>query len=251
MGTCPGQDSRYWKPEDIFDIACGSCGHLVEFFKNDGARRCPQCGNRLVNPRISIGCASWCKQAKECLGYDPTEQADECGEMALVDRLIAALKAQFGDDQLRIAHASKVLEYAKEIVRTEGADPRVVFAAAILHDIGIQEAERQHGSAAGKYQEMEGPPIARRIMQDIGVDAETIEHVCRIVGSHHSAGVIDTPEFRILWDADWLVNIPDEYGDWSGDQLRDLVTKVFRTGTAKQMATRLFLEGDIANGMHT
>ncbi len=241
MGKCPGQDSRFWKPDDIFEVACGHCGHPVEFFKNDGTRRCPSCGGRVVNPKISIGCALWCKQAKECLGYDPTQPDDECGEMSLVDRLIAGMKAQFGDDQRRITHALKVLEYSREIIRTEQADPRVVFTAAILHDIGIQEAERRHGSAAGKYQEIEGPPIARRIMTDIGLDAETIEHVCRIVGSHHSAGLIDTPEFRIVWDADWLVNIPDDYAGCDNDRLQKIIAKAFRTGAGKEMAFRLFL----------
>ncbi len=208
MEACPGQNSRFWKFDDIFEIACGQCGEVVEFFKNDGVRHCLHCGNRLVNPRVSIGCALWCSKAAECLGYDPLPQHGACGELALADQLTAAMKAQFGDDRRRIDHALRVLASAEEIIRTEAGDPRVVFAAAILHDIGIQEAERRHGSAAGTYQELEGPPIARRIMTGLGVDGATIEHVCRIVGSHHSAGDIDTPEFRIVWDADWLVNIP-------------------------------------------
>ena len=241
MGTCPGQDSRFWKPEDIYEIACAHCGYLIEFFKNDGVRLCSQCGNRVVNPRVSVGCALWCKQAKECLGYDPNLQADAHGATSLVDALIAAMKVQFGDDQARISHALKVLEYAKQILCSEKADPRVVYAAAILHDIGIQEAERRHGSAAGKYQELEGPPIARRIMSNASLDAETIEHVCRIVGSHHSAGDIDTPEFSILWDADWLVNIPDVYVNYDNDRLREIIMKVFRTEAGKNIAVRIFL----------
>ena len=48
----------------------------------------------------------------------------------------------------------------------------VVRAAAVLHDIGIREAERKHGSSAGKYQEVEGPPIARRILEKLSVDPE-------------------------------------------------------------------------------
>lgn len=161
--------------------------------------------------------------------------------MSLVDQLVAAMQHEFGDDQRRITHALHVLEYAEELLRTVQADPRVVLAAAVLHDIGIQEAERRHGSAAGKYQEIEGPPIARRIMTEIGLDAETITHVCRIVGSHHRAGDIDTPEFRIVWDADWLVNIPDEHADCDADRLRHLVMKVFRTDAGKHIAKRLFL----------
>lgn len=240
MKTCPGQDSRYWKPEDIFEIACGHCGQPVEFFKNDGTRRCIQCGSRVVNPRVSVGCALWCKQAKECLGYDPSLQVNEGNETSLVDQLIRAMKAQFGADQARITHALQVLEYTKEIICLEKADPRTVFTAAILHDIGIQEAERRHGSGAGMYQELEGPPIARRIMNEIGLDAETIEHVCRIVGSHHSAGDIDTLEFRILWDADWLVNLPEVYTDSNTDQLEEIIAQVFRTETGKQLALQKF-----------
>ena len=77
-------------------------------------------------------------------------------------------------------------------------------------------------------------------MTDIGLDAETIEHVCRIVGSHHSAGLIDTPEFRIVWDADWLVNIPDEYAGSDNNRLQKIIAKAFRTGAGKEMAVRLF-----------
>ena len=140
-----------------------------------------------------------------------------------------------------------MLNFAGAIIRTQTADPRVVFAAAILHDIGIQEAERKHGSAAGCYQELEGPPIARRILMELGIDSDTITHVCRIVGSHHSAGDIDTPEFRIVWDADWLVNIPTEYADIGSERLRSLVAKVFRTDAGRQMATGLFLGGEEAD----
>lgn len=241
MSNCPGQNSQYWKPEDIFEIACAHCGQAVEFFKTDGTRRCAYCGNRLVNPKVSLGCARWCKQAKECLGYDPALLEQQDSAQPLVDGLIAAMKAQFGDDQPRISHALQVLAYAEEIARTEQGDPRVVYAAAILHDIGIQEAERRHGSSDGHYQELEGPPIARRIMSALGVDADTIEHVCRIVGSHHSAGDIDSPEFRIVWDADWLVNMPVVYANATPERLCQAIEKIFRTEVGKQLASRLYL----------
>ena len=115
--------------------------------------------------------------------------------------------------------------------------------AAVLHDIGIHEAERVHGSSAGRYQEIEGPPIARGIMEQLGLDKGTVEHVCRIVGSHHSARDIDTPEFRIVWDADWLVNIPDERPDASPDELAGFIERTLKTQTGKQMARELYVEG--------
>jgi hypothetical protein len=64
---CPGQDTRYWKPADIFEAECSHCGKLVEFFKDDPKRRCPWCDQDTLNPRNDLSCAKWCKSAKECL----------------------------------------------------------------------------------------------------------------------------------------------------------------------------------------
>jgi hypothetical protein len=65
---CPGQDQRYWKPEDIFDVSCPHCGSEIEFWKDEAVRTCRQCSNPVRNPRMDLGCAKWCKHAKECLG---------------------------------------------------------------------------------------------------------------------------------------------------------------------------------------
>jgi DNA-directed RNA polymerase subunit RPC12/RpoP len=64
---CPGQDLRYWKPEDIFESLCPECGKSIEFFKNDPMRRCPNCGHCTLNPKKDMACAEWCPYAKECL----------------------------------------------------------------------------------------------------------------------------------------------------------------------------------------
>jgi DNA-directed RNA polymerase subunit RPC12/RpoP len=73
---CPGQDLRYWKLDDIYEITCVHCGALIEFFKDDPRRLCKACGQRMLNPRNDMSCAQWCKHAKECLaslGADPPE----------------------------------------------------------------------------------------------------------------------------------------------------------------------------------
>ncbi len=235
---CPGQDMRYWKPGDVFEVGCPECKTEVEFFKDDPFQRCPSCGNRVRNPKIDLGCAKWCEFAKECLGELPG--ADETGPMC--DRLTARMRDTFGDDRRRIDHALKVLDHAEAIQHSEQGDPLTVRAAAILHDIGIHEAERKQGSAAGRFQEIEGPPIARRIMEELDLDEKTIDHVCRIVGSHHSAKEIDTREFRIVWDADRLVNIAEEHAEKSPDELARLIARVFKTDTGREMAESLFLK---------
>ena len=71
---CPGQDTRYWRPEDIFEVPCPTCGHRIEFFKDDPALNCRSCGQRVTNPKIDPGCASWCELAADCLGQEPEPQ---------------------------------------------------------------------------------------------------------------------------------------------------------------------------------
>ncbi len=65
---CPGQDTRYWDRDSLFDVPCPSCAKPVEFFKDDSLRRCPNCGYRFRNPRLDLGCAEWCPYAEQCLG---------------------------------------------------------------------------------------------------------------------------------------------------------------------------------------
>jgi len=160
--------------------------------------------------------------------------------MAISESLIEDMEGVFGTDNRRIEHALRVLDYARGILPSEKADVQVVEAAAILHDIGIQQAERKYGSSAGKYQEIEGPPIADAILKKRGMDGGLIEHVCKIIANHHSARDIDTAEFRVVWDADWLVNLQDEGSDMSEEQLRKTIDKVFRTKKGRELAMNVF-----------
>ncbi|HEX9061844.1 MAG TPA: HD domain-containing protein [Clostridia bacterium] len=134
----------------------------------------------------------------------------------------------FQGDIKRINHALKVYGFAKAIAgKLPDRELKVVEFSAVLHDIGIREAERKHGSSAGKYQELEGPPIAEKILRDIGVDEEIIKRVSFIVGNHHSYGKIDGVDFQILVEADFLVNIfEDEMDLESVNSIRD---KYFKT----------------------
>ena len=235
MFRCPGQDQRYWKPGDIFEVKCSECGRAVEFFKDEPKLRCRGCGQMVENPKIDLGCAKWCQYAEQCLG-SPVGQT-----LSIIqDRLIDEMKNVFGEDQKRTNHAPAVLEYAEQIQATEGGDPLVVKASAILHDIGILQAEKKYGSSAGKYQELEGPGIAKDILEKHDISKELIEHICQIIANHHSAKDIDTIEFRIVWDADWLVNIPEEYGENNNEQKQKIIEKVFKTRKGKEMAMELY-----------
>lgn len=160
----------------------------------------------------------------------------------LIPSIIGEMERYFGADQRRRAHALAVLDLARRINHEERADVLVVECAAVLHDIGIHEAERKYDSTAGNYQEIEGPPIAAAIMRRYREISENdAEHICRIIANHHSAKNIDTMEFRVLWDADWLVNIPEEIGLDDREKLRRCISRVFRTYTGAKLAEKLYL----------
>lgn len=65
---CPGQDKQFWKPDDIFEVRCPRCKAGLEFFKDESKKKCLKCKKEVLNPRMNLGCAKWCPQAKECLG---------------------------------------------------------------------------------------------------------------------------------------------------------------------------------------
>ena len=81
-----------------------------------------------------------------------------------IEKLTALAIAYDAGDAKRIQHFIKVYAYSRLLGRREGLDEQkqnILEAAAVLHDIGIHEAERKHGSSGGHWQEMEGSSAAQ------------------------------------------------------------------------------------------
>ncbi|MEM5788981.1 MAG: 4Fe-4S dicluster domain-containing protein, partial [Syntrophobacteraceae bacterium] len=86
---CPGQDSRLWGTDAIFEISCQGCGNTVEFFKDESSRKCRKCGLKVINPRMDFGCAAYCRFAAQCLGKDMSPELMEKRTDLLKDRAAA------------------------------------------------------------------------------------------------------------------------------------------------------------------
>ena len=155
----------------------------------------------------------------------------------------SAMEQYFGDDQRRVDHALQVCLHAEELLAYIDADPVVTLAAAYLHDIGIHEAERKHGSNSGRWQEIEGPPVATEILARLNADAALVDQVVEIVGNHHTSGAVDSPEFRIIWDADALVNFANISTLKTEVQIEDILLGHMVTEPGLRMARKLFLKG--------
>ena len=235
---CPGSDLI--KSPRAEEIECPGCGESVEIWSDEAEVACPGCGT-LVLGEMPSACWEWCGSARECVGpdrYDRMIRGRKRKESeGLKEKLIAAMQDYFGDDGERIRHAQSVLLYAEEILKTIPGDQRVVASAAVLHDIGIPNAIRGHGSSSHRFQEKEGPPVAREIMKRFGIDRVIIDKVSDIIGHHHSPGIGESDDFKIVYDADQIVNLAERDGA-EADKLHDrLLTK-----GGREIVKRLFLK---------
>ena len=85
--------------------------------------------------------------------------------------------------------------------------------------------------------------MARAILVSFGYDDPFIAEVCTIIASHHSPGEVESDNFRVIWDADWLVNLGDECDLTDQGKAQRLIEKTFMTVTGKRVAEEIHLSG--------
>ena len=234
---CPGQDSRYWDQNAIYESNCPQCGSIVEFFKDDPTRTCKKCGHRFINPKLDFGCASYCQHADQCVGSLPADIIAQREDL-LKDRVAIEMKRYFRNDFKRIGHASRVARHAEHIGIAEKGNLAVILTAAYLHDIGITEAERKYKSSSPRYQHIEGPPIAREILRKLNAKEELIEEVSDIVGHHHTPRKEETTNFKAVYDADLIVNLEEKLQEspLPEDKLNKIFDTAFLTKAGRELA---------------
>lgn len=236
---CPG--SQKFKQPQPENIKCPSCGQEIEIWTDEIKVNCPNCKNIILRPQEGATCLDWCKYAKECVGDQTYNKYLLTKSITTKQKLIKELEEYFGSDTKRINHAKNVLNFAEELLKQEKADWRIVCSASILHDVGIKVAEQKYGSNAGHYQEKEGPAIARNILVKLEFKKEDIEEICEIIAHHHTPGKINSLNFKVLYDADWLVNLKDEVDTKDKTKLKKIIAKVFLTEAGKALAEKIYL----------
>ena len=141
-----------------------------------------------------------------------------------VGNVIYKVIEYFGDDVRRINHFLKVYGYAKMIGEWE-----ILEVTAVLHDVGIKVAEQKYNSSAGHYQQLEGPPVAKKILDELGYPDDFVERVMYLIAHHHTYTNIDGMDYQILVEADFLVNADEDR--LSSDAIENFKEKIFKTTT--------------------
>lgn len=147
----------------------------------------------------------------------------------------------YSGDAKRIQHFTKVHSFAKLIGEMEQLNQEtltLIEVTALVHDIGIKEAEAQFGSSNGKLQEQLGPDLAKKILKELGYHEEKIERVCYVVGHHHTYTDIQGIDYQILVEADFLVNF---YEDQLGKEaIKTAYNNIFKTPSGKKLCEIMY-----------
>ena len=151
----------------------------------------------------------------------------------------------FQKDVPRLKHALKVFEFAQiicESLHLEKEQKEIIYYSAILHDIGIKEAEQKYNNNDPAYQEKLGPNIARDILQKLQADPKLIEEVCDIIGHHHHPRDQESANFKVVFDADLLVNLEEIHhkSPFKKEEIKTFIEKNFLTNTGKTLAKDIF-----------
>ena len=158
-----------------------------------------------------------------------------------MEPVIRAMVAYDAGDPMRIHHFLKVHAFARLIGLEEGLDPHAQFileTAAVVHDIGIHRAEEIYGSSHGKYQEELGPAEADALLTRLGLPREDIDRVMYLVGHHHTYTNIDGPDYQILVEADFLVNLYEDTVPPAAQ--KQAYDTIFRTEAGRRLCRELY-----------
>lgn len=230
MPRCPGQDQRFWKPEDIFEVECPACRKSVEFWKDEPQVKCPHCKQIIANPKLDLGCAKWCQYAEECLGQLTGQEGQ-----TLDNKLIECLREIAGSDQETIRHSLQILIYAEKILFEEGGNPLVVKASAILSQIHNHRL-LQTESGEGRESSTVGQDLpVREILGKHGIETELIEQISRILTAYQCGDDVNSLEFDIVSDSCCLAQLRHRI-DAGGSAPNELSWK---TQTAQRLATEM------------
>lgn len=162
-------------------------------------------------------------------------------EKMITDLIIKMTEFNAGDS-LRVQHMIKVYEFAHIIGVNEGLDAKtlkILDIASVMHDIGIRPSEEKYGHCTGKLQEQEGPAYAREMLSHFtDVTEEEKERVCWLIAHHHTYDNIDGLDYRILLEADFLVNAFED--NLEKESIRHFRDKVFETETGIHLLNTMF-----------
>ena len=237
---CPGQDSRFWKEDAIYEFNCPECGRDVEFFKDDTSRKCPHCGHHFPNPKMDFGCAAYCQYAEQCLGTLPEEIKQKQQDL-VKDKVGMEVRKYLKGDTKRIQKANTLAGYAEQIGKKEGADLGIVIMAAYLHSLTDPKNANNERNPSLSNQNSEKQDIARQILEKFQVKEDIIRQVCSILDPDRPADDSEKLNFNVLFDAILVTELEKNQSEYPGDEGHSSLNgyRNLATESAKNLASKI------------
>ena len=160
----------------------------------------------------------------------------------ILDSLLLDLADYEKGQPKHLQHLVKVHAFARLIGHAEQLEASTQFVlelAALVHDVGINPSRAKYNSSAGRYQQIEGPPVARQLLLRYALAPDVVDRVCYLVAHHHTYTDIDGLDLRILIEADFLVNLYEDNS--SREAAQAALDRCFTTPTGRRLLVQQFL----------
>ncbi len=140
-----------------------------------------------------------------------------------------------------IAHFIKVHSYARTIGIQEGLpdyEQETVELAAIIHDIACPLCRIKYGNTNGKHQEEESAPLVDAILEGVNIPKAMAKRINFLVSHHHTYTDVDGIDYRILLEADFLVNADES--NMSADAILNARNSFYETKTGTALLDSIY-----------
>jgi len=217
---CPG--ARFLRQPKPQIIPCPSCGEEVEIWSDEIRGFCRNCG-RTVLKDAAASCLDWCEHARECVGAGTYDTYMKNRAVSLRQKLMRELVERLGRHHEAVRRTREVLDLATDILAEEGADWHIVIPACILRESGPEKDE------------------ARAELLRHGLSLEDVEEICGIIDRLRRPDGRESPNFRVVHDADALVRLGSDAGTRSREELKRLIAGEILTAAGRAIGRRTLL----------
>lgn len=157
---------------------------------------------------------------------------------AAIEKMIEFYEGNLHD----VDHFLKVWAFAKTIGEQQLLDKETqetLELAAVVHDIACPLCRIKYGNTDGKKQELESPALVKEFFSDLPISEEKARRISYLVAHHHTYTDVDGIDYRILLEADFLVNAGES--GYSETAIKNAKQRVFRTDAGKLLLDSIYL----------
>ena len=154
-----------------------------------------------------------------------------------IEKMIARCNGNLHD----INHFLKVWAFARTIGKQEGLDAltqETLELTAVVHDISCPLCREKYGNVDGKNQEKESAPLVEAFFAGENCNAD-VKRISWLVCHHHTYTDVGGMDYRILLEADFLVNAGE--GGYSRETIENARRQFFRTAAGLRLLDSIYL----------